>query len=975
VRPPPTQSSIYGSCLKIKCQASSWNPLCLNVVEVVKKSPPPLPERFSWLGDRMAAFSDLSFYFMDDRHAMQPVVVRRKCVDIFINMTALLMSLATGAFGAYATVFDFGTQATPYHAVIAGLGFGLFVWSRMGEWVLGDPSAPNGRPVESYSFMVLQWWLCVALMWAGIADYAQMRRAQEFIEENWYILQAQIVIPFTTQLDSKINLEANTRTLLGLSIVTSILSMALMTEAWAALGGQLALVQRRYATLLPEIVPILALASATIAYATYGAEVSAYSTEFGTEGLLWLAAMAALTIVSTACVVAANIAWGVTFIAHASAAIAYAVPSFILFVTSIVIIQRARTIDAFVLANWETLRLFVPPQYAALPWDKYAEAAETPQKQAGTAGLILSVILLFSVIFHINAASVILSVGPQLKRQQETFLRRREALLAVARGQITAEAAADAEAAALENEGSLGDGNNDKVPEIASYSPGKSGRRIYKSTSLRNLGWNASSAEAGPLLGARSEMLADPIAPPLPGEIELSRSMSARSASSRKIVAGVAGVPKIPVIRRDGGSDDALPGSVQLARMQVRDRLAAVSELSELEASNNLAMTELEKKVVVPKVYAFVKTLEHDAITVWGRNSQCVIFAMILTALAVGGLAGGLAKIASDTTCATLASNKTLVTATYNVTLPFAGEYGDPLFAGILTIAHSFPKGSVEFVNDFVDFPAGQSEGVVFEMTYFATTPSELPSRAEAEASLVGTDFYTSSDDWFSGYAKVNATFSPPKSYSSCSGVRVRVRTNVYPMNLNVRSDSAAVFIRGNAPQAGLSVPASSLTAVMVATSAAPVSLINVWADGISRFHPEFSENASFYWLHPDPAIKITTGQGDAYLLDCIPTGVRISTNGGNIFSTGTANGALGLERACGDLELSAGGYGRVVVSQAFVAYQAWLSTVHGQIIVANSGTLIATDLTMRSVDGDILVTSMLQVRSMLAFRVSGILL
>jgi hypothetical protein len=140
-----------------------------------------------------------------------------------------------------------------------------------------------------------------------------------------------------------------------------------------------------------------------------------------------------------------------------------------------------------------------------------------------------------------------------------------------------------------------------------------------------------------------------------------------------------------------------------------------------------------------------------------------------------------------------------------------------------------------------------------------------------------------------------------------------------------------------------------------VTTNTASVTLTNAWVDAISRLN--------LNPLHPDPSIKISTGMGDVFLYNSIPTGLRVSTRGGNIYSTGTASGALGLKKACGDIELSATGYGRVVVAQAFVAYESRLTSEHGEIVVANSGTLIGTDLTIKSNDGNIFISSMLQVR------------
>ena len=90
------------------------------------------------------------------------------------------VALALAGIASYATYFDFGIAATPYHAVVAFLAGLTVVWLLFGEWALsGSGSRASGlfhsRPVEVYGYMVGLWWLTLAILWTGIADFAQIR--------------------------------------------------------------------------------------------------------------------------------------------------------------------------------------------------------------------------------------------------------------------------------------------------------------------------------------------------------------------------------------------------------------------------------------------------------------------------------------------------------------------------------------------------------------------------------------------------------------------------------------------------------------------------------------------------------------------------------------------------------------------------------------------------------------------------------
>jgi hypothetical protein len=271
--------------------------------------------------------------------------------------------------------------------------------------------------------------------------------------------------------------------------------------------------------------------------------------------------------------------------------------------------------------------------------------------------------------------------------------------------------------------------------------------------------------------------------------------------------------------------------------------------------------------------------------------------------------------------------------------------------------------------NEHVDPNVQDSPRLVyFELTFFSSKASDLPSQAAALAAITATGFTVPQQGppLVSGFANMNVTLSPPSGASSCLGVRVRVTTNSYIVRLAVYSKTSAVTVNGNALDIDATKPGliQGFTRVNVVTDAAPVLLNNVWADYLS-FFPTFGLSR----LHPDPSALVSTNTGDVYVSTYFGAGLSVATNGGNIrMSTvfcfcvfdSLSDAAL---KSCGDVKIAAGGKGRAVVSQAFAAYSASVSSVRGEVVLVNSGMLIAEDLVVTSVTGDVLLNNLIQVR------------
>jgi hypothetical protein len=437
----------------------------------------------------------------------------------------------------------------------------------------------------------------------------------------------------------------------------------------------------------------------------------------------------------------------------------------------------------------------VPPKYALLPWNKYAEAAATPMAQAGTVGVLLAVLLVFSVFFHLQSASIVFCVGPELSLARVRYERRRAILLSVARGEQTAEAAADA----------------DRVAEgvVSEERKAVTSRRIFRAASLRAISKPGGFAAGGaPSYGAVASD--DPAV--LPGEVEMS-GVGGDGGSGGDSDAPGALPPSAEATStlmlstfrsasaRSRGYASAPSTAQSFARKQIEERLAAIADLAALEKSADLETRDLGARVKTPSARALVRTLEHDARSVWGSHTRCLMLSLVAVSIFVGGLAGGLSKVSIDDTCTRLATNTTLVTATYNTSFPLLMNL-DPteFYAGLITISNSYAKGTIEVSNEHV-VPELQSVAptVYIELTYFSASAKELPSQASAFAAVAALGLTQPTDPALTGYANINITLAPPAGSSPCLGVRLRVWMTSYNVRLAVNSKNAAVIIRGNA--------------------------------------------------------------------------------------------------------------------------------------------------------------------------------
>lgn len=127
------------------------------------------------------------------------VVRHRSCAEAFAHGIAWVTSLTLAIFSGI--VIFLNLNASPFPIAQCAIASALFVLvAAMGDWALA-----NSKAYLSYAYMALMYGLWIALIWTSVMCRATIPAGLEYIEENWYLLQAEVVIPFTTQLDQKAN--------------------------------------------------------------------------------------------------------------------------------------------------------------------------------------------------------------------------------------------------------------------------------------------------------------------------------------------------------------------------------------------------------------------------------------------------------------------------------------------------------------------------------------------------------------------------------------------------------------------------------------------------------------------------------------------------------------------------------------------------------------------------------------------------
>lgn len=802
-------------------------------------------------------------------------------------------------------------------------------------------------------------------------------------------MSASLPIPFTTELDQKNLIEDNVTTLFALSITTSLIHLHSIGEAWRALGGIMRLVQLKYATLLPELIPLFALCTASAAYAVYAASIAHFAMDSSTNVILWHAAVSFLGIIGVVGVFVARARWGITFISHAIAVLIYAPLSFILFITSLVIDSRAKHVDSWVEPRWNDIKYLVPSQFAALSWEKYALASQTPLLEASMTGLFASVLFFLSMIFQARCAAVLLSVGSELyvsrarldavQAEIATKLASAKAPIPLSADDISHTSVTNGrpnDTAIMEWGENLGNNNNSAVLLNNDNDPL---RRNTSSTTERSAYngrflFSKSSDPGTPLRAATGGYgtLDDTTAgPPSPN----TRNMFPPTGSTGTMTVDTdyTGKPAntVPVsYQRVPYSDSSVPSSYSTSNdipstaayskgenttlgTEIGSRVSAIHQYRFLLTMYEKQLEELNKRVTWPSYGTFFRGVSFGLGQAWITHKLCFILTGIIVFILLCSIGGGLAPVALAGKCGVLIREPAI--RTYSTM--FQVEKGLPRsLYGDIFIENTYPFGGIDVQFEHVPvFPEARPSNVTLEIIAMAANEADLPSAATLAASLNLTDFAGFfSDDDVGGYISASVRFvRPPDAQDKCLGIRIRLIGNAGLVFLRVLSDAGMVNITGNAADL-VTNPAApfSFQALQVDTNTGPVLINNGYIDRIG--------------LDPlvgfDSSTNIYSNTGDIWFNLVSSSGITAKT-GGNIHTStvGSFSASNCAAAICGDIYLTTTGYGKIVMNQAFAAYNAYIKTDHGDIVGTNTGQIIGKTTKIESVDGTILLSNFLQ--------------
>ena len=174
-------------------------------------------------------------------------------------------------------------------------------------------------------------------------------------------------------------------------------------------------------------------------------------------------------------------------------------------------------------------------------------------------------------------------------------------------------------------------------------------------------------------------------------------------------------------------------------------------------------------------------------------------------------------------------------------------------------------------------------------------------------------------------------------------------------VQFNITSPTAAVTVKGSISGLVAQVLAPSVYALYVATSAAPVTVCDLWAD--SRFLSMPTVTTPYL----SPSILVATGSGAIFLDSLFSAGLRASSATGNVRLNSVASACVSAPAACGIVEASAGGSGTVVFTQLLMGYGVKAATDSGTLAMINVAALVGDLVSLDSVAGAVYLTNLLQ--------------
>ena len=388
--------------------------------------------------------------------------------------------------------------------------------------------------------------------------------------------------------------------------------------------------------------------------------------------------------------------------------------------------------------------------------------------------------------------------------------------------------------------------------------------------------------------------------------------------------------------------------SPTLSLQRVAGTTGLVCEVS-AEWTLDVQEAALKKRLLVPPLRQVLATAWYEAKHVSNQHFLCVGFVGLGALLSFFGIVAALVILDSGSTCGVLA-NPSAPSVVYSISFPVAtGAAGT-----VVTIDNTWPFGGVEVVAPH--YTSGDNNFTV-EVTSWAATAGALYDPSLINGSLVRLSNY---NDSAGGWGNVSVGTPPPSTANAnCQGLRLRVYSSA-ALAYTITAGSVPVNISGNLGDFMPGGPYEvTFTVLAVTTSTGPVLLNEV--------HAENPANAPLSPPTVPSTLSVVSGSGDVSLFSVLAASPTVTTGGtirvSELLSSSPLLGCVvgGVPVVCGGVALTVTGSGRISVSQSFGAYTAALSTLTGDIVVANVVATVGLGWSLTSQSGSVLMSNVLQ--------------
>jgi hypothetical protein len=850
-------------------------------------------------------------WFFDESKPVFPVINHRFCLDYFFHHIAWIFALIIAVWAVAAAFLAVGANDYLYYvSAVSAFGVGV-LW--YGEWALSERLHS-----ASFVFLCSVWWFMVALMWSATASLIHVPNAQQTVEDQWYVMQSQVIIPFTSQLDQKIQIQSFATAIFAISFITFIMYVLPLTEAWRALGGVMRFSRLKFAVQIVDFVPIFALAVGTATFGLYSANLSTFATLEGPAIWLWQSAAALFTIVALCGSLAARAVWGPSFLQHVIHCISLTPLGFIQFVTSVELFTRASEVDGYVSQRWpQRIQYLVPSRFSARSYEKYATACSGTMLESASAGFILSFLILFSVFLNLYLGNVLLFTSGPDQMLSVHHVREDDDENGVALSRLT---------------------SSSRLAASSSFYAAGSDGKNYSSVTLR---------EDSSVVGVSSKTELTPLSK---SRVESSTRGTGASALGGGLT-NRASKNAMAVVISEEEAERRRRRREELSKLVTNERFIAYKKDAILMMIYERELEELRASVSVPTLGTLSRAVRYYCREAIEQNFFCLAIAFVVFIIALGSIAGGL-KISSESSQCLGLANAATRTITLNLLIESGGTNQQQ--ADII-LSNLYPYGGLELDVQHVPVlgPVPKNTTISLTLTAWALKDSDLPSYPQLYSMVNYTGFLEQADDDVGGYTYVNANAAPPAdALKKCLGMRVRFAGEAGLMRVILKTYQAMVNVTGNFDDLKTNAVAPrAYQTLTIDTDSGPIVAGNGYVDALG--------------LDPllgfPPSTVITSKSGDVYLTTFTSSGLSVTTGGSIATSTIGSFSASNCQAVCGDVNLTTTGNGRISIAQAFGGYNANIQTEHGAIIAANTGMIIGGTMRIDSVDGPITMSNFLQ--------------